>query len=103
MPVLDLAVHLVLVVVVVGERRMDLAQRQIGMMPLDLLGIPAVSDPVERDHADFDSRSCDGRFSLGIRFDVCVGHGSHDELPAAGNEETEPLLLDGIGSPTSWP
>src|SRR5271157_113491 len=82
---------------------MDLAQRQIGMMALDLLGIPAVSDPVECDHPDFDPRPRNDRFSLGIRFDMGVGHGSHDELPAAGNEDTEPLLLDGIGSPTTSP
>ncbi len=72
---------------------MDLAQRQLGMMALDLLGIPAVRDPVECNHADFDPCPRDDRFSLGIRFDVGVGHGSHAELPATRNDGTEPLLL----------
>ena len=71
-------------------------------MALSLLGIPAESDPVECDHPEFDACPRDDRFSLGIRFDVGVGHGSHDELPAAANE-TEPLLVDDIGSPTSSP
>ena len=58
---------------------MDLTQRQVGVMLLDLLGIPAVSDEVERDRANHDPRALNDRFTFGVVLDVSVGHRGHDD------------------------
>jgi hypothetical protein len=82
----DIPVHRLLVVVVVRQGRVDLPQRQVRMMPLDLLGVPPASDPIQRDHPDLDPGPRDDRFTVGIRLDVGIRHGRHGLLdtPPAG-------------------
>ena len=69
---------------------MDLVQRQVGMMPLDLFGIPAVDPAIQCEYPHLDAGPRDDRLSRGIVLDVGVGHRSHDDPPAS--EEELPLL-----------
>src|SRR4051794_33932734 len=80
MPQCDVIIHLLLVVEIVGQRRMDLAEAQIGMLSLDLLGVPAVGDPVQRDHPDFDAGALDHGVPRRIELNVCVSFGCHGAL-----------------------
>jgi hypothetical protein len=71
-PVGDVPVHGLLVVVVVCQRRMDLAEAQMGMMALGLLGVPTVGDPIQGDRADLDPGARDDGIPFGIPLDVCI-------------------------------
>ena len=79
----DVAVHLRLVVEVISERRMNLTKFQVGVMPMDFFGVPALSHPVKCDHADLDSRICNDRLAIGIELDVGVSDCGHEALHAS--------------------
>jgi hypothetical protein len=55
---LHLPVKLVFVIVVVGQRRMDLSQRKMRVRCVDFLGVPAISGVVHRDLDDLGVRVC---------------------------------------------
>jgi hypothetical protein len=67
-------------VVVIRQRSVDLSQRQVRMLPLNLLGIPMMGDPVERDLDDFCPRALKKWDVVGGQFDVRVGNRRHGHV-----------------------
>jgi len=48
----DIRVEALAMIVVIGECRINLGERQVGVLPLDLLGIPVMSQSIEGNFHD---------------------------------------------------
>ena len=72
-------------VVVIRQRSVDLPQRQVRMLTLNLLGIPMMGDPVERDLDDFCPRALKKWNAVSGQFDVRVGNRRHGHIPRGSN------------------
>jgi hypothetical protein len=66
-------------VMVVRQSAMDLARAEMRMLALDLVGIPVVSQPIERDFDDLRLRTGDIRHA-GSQLDMSVGKRGHSEI-----------------------
>ncbi len=67
-------------VVIVGEDRVNLRQRQIRMLAVDLLGSPAVRYMIQSDFDNFDPRAINPCDAGGVAVDVGNRfYGKHEE------------------------
>ena len=74
---LDVVIELLLVVVVVSERRVDLGEGQVRVLPLDLLGVPVVRDPLQRNLDDLRRRTGEVGDAVGVELDMSVCRDAH--------------------------
>ena len=77
---LDLRVELGLVVVVIRERGMNLAQREVGMLEMDLFCAPPVRNLIERNLDYFRCRIVDPGDTAVIEADMSLGYCGHNQM-----------------------
>jgi hypothetical protein len=89
----DGSIHFLLMVMVIGQATVNLSQREVRVLALDLIGIPVVCQTVQGDLKDFRLRPNQPSFTIGALLDVgIVSRNRHRfELP-----RTTHLSLMGI-------
>jgi hypothetical protein len=82
-------------VVVIGEGRINLGKRQVGVLPLNLLGIPVMSQSIEGDFNDLGTRALDERRAVGGKLDMGIRNRCHKKGPRGGTHQriARPMAL----------
>jgi hypothetical protein len=88
----NLLFHLRLVIVIVGQRCVNLCQGQVRILAADVLGVPMVSKMVLDNFDDLGCRPRDYRYSIGVDLDVRVRNSAHWLRPPMGFEAVMPFL-----------
>jgi hypothetical protein len=88
--IVNLAVQLFLMIVVIRQGTMDLAERKMGMLSLDFIRIPAVGEMIEYHFLDFGVCVGDVRYAVGSKHaDHAASHAgsSRSELLTTNTEQ----------------
>ena len=74
---------------VVGECRINLGERQVGVLPLNLFRIPVMSQSIEGNFNDLGTRAFDERRAVGGKLDVGIGDRCHRTGPRRGTHQSD--------------
>jgi hypothetical protein len=77
---LDLSVEVSLVIVVIRKCGVNLAQREVGMLEMDLFCAPAVRNLIERNLDYFRCRIVDPGDTAVIEADMSLGYCGHNQM-----------------------
>ena len=64
-------------IVVIGECRINLGKRQVGVLPLNLFSIPVMSQSIEDYFHDLGTRALDEHRAVGGNLNVGIGDSCH--------------------------
>src|SRR5208282_4707227 len=88
---IDGSIHFLLMVVIIGQATVNLSQREVRVLALDLIGIPVVCQTIQGDLKNFRLRPNQPNFTIGAFLDVGVVSRSRHSFQLPWRTRTSPM------------